>query len=57
MNKRQFAQYDYDEEENFKTYGDHDPSDYDMSKTKVPAFLIYSQNDERGPEQVSMSYS
>lgn len=44
----QFRHFDYGPIENERIYGSLEPSSYDLSKVRVPIYLIYGKNDALG---------
>lgn len=44
-NGGKFDQFDYGQEENKRIYGTPDPPIYDLSKFRVPVYLVRAEND------------
>ncbi|KAF2901738.1 hypothetical protein ILUMI_04466 [Ignelater luminosus] len=45
MNSGRFQRFDYGTKENLKLYGSAEPPQYDLSKMRVPTYLIRANND------------
>lgn len=50
----EFQQFDYGAEENLKRYGSTKPPQYDLSKLRVPIYLIRSDNDNLSAKEVNV---
>lgn len=44
-NEGKFEQFDYGRKKNMEIYGTYDPPAYDLSKFRIPVYLIRGEND------------